>query len=84
MTHLLMQIYCITAGFTQLLRVLSNMIHDIKTTESKGHLLNNYLLNYAYCELLMDGNMGFEMDVTYIYTHTHTYTYVCVCVYIYI
>ena len=38
-------------------------------TKIKEHLLNNYCLKYAYCELGTGRNMGFGIDVfhTYIY-----------------
>jgi len=38
--------------------VLLNKIFDIKTcTKIKGHVLVKYLLNYAYCELFLEGNI---------------------------
>jgi len=48
----------------------------LKSTKNKGHLLNNYRLKYAYCELFTE---GFEMDVFHIYIYIYIYI-----IYIYI
>jgi len=55
----------------------------LKSTKNKGHLLNNYRLKYAYCELFTE---GFEMDVFHIYIYIyiyniHIYFKVCGCIY---
>jgi hypothetical protein len=52
-------------------------------TESKKLLLSDYSLNYSYCELFREWNMGWDGHYVYylyiyIYIYTHIiHTYIC-------